>query len=81
MVLVKINMGRGLTLPALIRKKYSLKPGAKLELKDKNGKIELIPLVEKNDEIFSIIDKHTKMITDDEIANIKKKVRTHSILH
>lgn len=81
MVLVKINMGRGLTLPALIRKKYSIKPGTKLEIRDKEDRIELIPLAEKDENVFNLIDKNTKMITDDEIANIKKRVRLHSSLH
>lgn len=79
MALLEINKGRGITLPASLRKKYSLKPGSKLEIRDKNGKIELIPLGAEED-IFQLIAK-TKPVTDADIAAIKKRVRMHYFLH
>ena len=81
MGLVTINKGRGLTLPALIRKKYALRPGAKLELKDKNGEIVLIPLAGREEGIFEFIDKNTRSVSDKEIAAIKKRIREHAFLH
>ena len=81
MGLVTINKGRGLTLPALVRKKYLLKPGSRLELKDKNGEIVLVPLTESEGNIFDLIDGRTKAVSDKEIAALKKKVRMHALLH
>ncbi len=80
MALLEINKGRAITLPASIRKKYSLKPGSRLEIRDKDGKIELTPLVEKEN-IFALIDGHTRRVTDKELAALKKKVRLHALLH
>ena len=81
MTLVEINKGRGLTLPASVRKKYSLKPGSRLELKDKDGEIALIPLSGKQQNIFELIDKNTVAVSDKEISAIKKRVRGHAFLH
>lgn len=74
------NKGRGLTLPASIRRKYSLKPGSRLELEDKNGEILLVPLC-GGENLFELIDKKTKPVSDKELAELKKKVRTHAIVH
>lgn len=81
MVLVEVNKGRGLTLPASVRKKYSLWPGARLELKDRNGEIVLTPLGAKDGNIFELIDKNTRAVSDKELAEIKKRIRTHAFLH
>ena len=80
MALVEINKGRGLTLPASIRKKYSLKPGSRLELEDKNGQILLVPLP-RGENLFELIDKKTRPVSDKELAELKKKVRTHALVH
>lgn len=80
MALVEINKGRGLTLPASIRRKYSLKPGSRLELEDKNGQILLVPLP-RGENLFEIIDKKTKAVSDKELAELKKKVRAHALVH
>ena len=81
MALIEINKGRGLTLPAAIRKKYSLDPGSRLELTDKDGEIVLTPLAGQEDDVFEFIDKNTKPVSDADISAIKKKVRMHALLH
>lgn len=80
MALVEINKGRGLTLPASIRRKYSLKPGSRLELEDKNGQILLVPLP-RGENLFELIDKKTRAVSDKELSELKKKVRTHALVH
>ena len=80
MALIEINKGRGLTLPASVRKKYSLKPGSRLEVKEKGGEIVLIPL-SKGEDIFTLIDKSTKAVSDEDLAKIKRKVRAHALIH
>lgn len=80
MALIEINKGRGLTLPASIRRKYSLKPGSRLELEDKNGQILLVPLP-RGENLFEFIDKKTKAVSDKELSELKKKVRAHALVH
>ncbi len=80
MALIEINKGRGLTLPASIRRKYSLKPGSRLELEDKNGQILLVPLP-RGENLFELIDKKTKAVSDKELSELKKKVRAHALVH
>ena len=81
MTLLTINKGRGLTLPASIRKKYNLKPGRKLEIKDEDGEIVLTPLTNYQEDIFHVIDTTTKTVSEKEIAAVKKRVRFHAFLH
>lgn len=80
MALLEINKGRAITLPASVRKKYSLKPGSKLEIRDKGGSIELTPLG-KGGDIFGYIDKHTSPVSDKEITKLIKRGRLHALLH
>lgn len=81
MTLVEINKGRSLTLPAEIRRKYALKPGSRLELKEKDGEIVLTPLNANEENIFELIDKNTQAISDRELSEIKKKARYHALVH
>ncbi len=79
-MLLQINKGRAITLPASLRKKYSLKPGSKLEIRDKNGAIELTPLANEEN-LFDYIDKHTRPVSDKEIMELIKRGRLHALLH
>lgn len=67
-------------MPASIRRKYSLKPGSRLELEDKNGQILLVPLP-RGENLFELIDKKTKAVSDKELSELKKKVRAHALVH
>ena len=72
MGLVTINKGRGLTLPAIVRKKYLLKPGSRLELKEKNGEIVLVPVV-KGANLKKLVD------IAKEAQELAEKARTRKI--
>jgi len=81
MALIEINKGRGLTLPAAIRRKFALKPGAKLEVVEKKGSIELVPLTSSKSELFALIDKKSPRMTQKEITALIKRGRLHALLH
>lgn len=56
-------------------KNHPLKPDRKVEVRHKNNEIVSTPSTGEGENIFEIIDKATKPVTDKKLLEIKKKVR------